>query len=61
MNWQQLREMIDGLTDEQLQLNVTVWDMENAEYYPAEVFLINEPCDILDADHPFIGFNFENL
>ena len=38
-----------------LSQSVTVWDMEEGEYYPVEMFDTCEADDILDAGHSFLG------
>ena len=38
-----------------LQESVTVWDMDEGEYYPGQCLETAEATDILDEGHLFIG------
>ena len=38
-----------------LQESITVWDMDEGEYYPGECLEIAEATDILDEGQLFIG------
>ena len=58
MNWGELIEYayeksIDDVNF--LQESVTVWDMDEGEYYPGECLETGEATDILDEGHLFIG------
>ena len=46
-------------TDEsdQLDKDVTVYDVQNEEYYRVDDFDKTESVDVLEADHPFFVFN----
>ena len=47
---------LESTADNRLYDNVTVWDMEEGEYYPSELLAIEESDGILDAGHLFFGF-----
>ena len=57
------RELLDFLksleqnADNRLEDNVTVWDMEQGEYYPAGLLTMEDSDGIMDAGHMFLGFN----
>ena len=58
MNWGELLEYLyeKSIDDVNfLQEAVTVWDMDEGEYYPVEMFDTCEADDILDAGHSFLG------
>ena len=49
-------KVMEADSDDRLQDDVTVWDMEEGEYYPAELLEIDGSDGILDAGHMFFGF-----
>ena len=44
-----------------LQESITVWDMDEGEYYPAECLETAEATDILDEGHLFIRIKGEQM
>ena len=59
MTYEELLEYLKSLesnADNRLYDNVTVWDMEEGEYYPADLLEIDESDGIIDAGHLFFGF-----
>jgi len=59
VNYEELLEFLKSLesnADNRLYDNVTVWDMEEGEYYPAELLEIADSDGIIDAGHLFFGF-----
>ena len=62
MTYEELLEFLSGLQaagDLRLQDNITIWDIEQGEYYPAQLLEFSGEDDILDSGHLFIGFNME--
>ena len=49
-------KVMEADSDDRLQDDITVWDMEEGEYYPAELLEIDGSDGILDAGHMFFGF-----
>ena len=59
VNYGELLEFLKSLesnADNRLYDTVAVWDMEEGEYYPAELLEIDGSDGILDAGHMFFGF-----
>ena len=54
--YRQLKAVLNTLTDEQLEANVTVKDIPGDEYYGVCGFGFEEEDDVLDKGHPFIRF-----
>jgi hypothetical protein len=52
MTHRELLEKLDELSEEQLDLDVTVYDSFNQEYYPLESVEVCEEDDVLDSGHP---------
>ena len=44
-----------------LQESVTIWDVDEGEYYPGECVEIAEATDILDEGHLFIRIKGEQM
>ena len=58
MIWGELLKLIHEKRENDchfLSQSVTVWDMDEGEYYPVEMFDTCEADDILDAGHSFLG------
>ena len=59
MTYEELLTYLKGMeadSDDRLQDDITVWNMEEGEYYPAELLEIDGSDGILDAGHMFFGF-----
>jgi len=54
MTYKQLLQKLKNLNDEQLNMDVTVYQSEYDEYFPANDFFINENSNVLDIKHPYI-------
>lgn len=54
MTYKQLAEEIAKLSDEQKNMDVTVYLNEQDEYYPAEVLGIAVDDGVLDENHPVL-------
>ena len=62
MTWNDLYMVIHekGLADQNfMHDNVTVYDAEEGEFYPADTIAFEESDDIIDAGHMFISINAE--
>ena len=60
MTYKELLDFLKSLeqnADNRLEDNVTVWDMEQGEYYPAGLLTMEDSDGIMDAGHMFLGFN----
>ena len=60
MTYKELLDFLKSLeqnADNRLGDNVTAWDMEMGEYYPAGLLTIEESDGIMEAGHLFLGFN----
>lgn len=55
MTYRELLEQLQKLSPEQLGQDVTVYDFDGAEFYPAS-FLPSVHTDVLDEEHPVIKF-----
>lgn len=56
MTYRNLLESLKDLSPEQLDMDVTVFDGENDEFYPVISFDITTETDVLDDNHPFVIF-----
>ncbi len=55
MTWQELHRLIENMTDEQKQTDVTVYGTESTEFFSARELMTNQGLfDELDPEHPFI-------
>jgi len=56
MTYRELRIFLDGLTDEQLWMDLTVYDNEEDEFYGCyeSELNINESDSTLDIGHPYL-------
>ena len=62
MTWGELLEVLHENFlhgDKDLDDNVTVYNAEEGEFYPADTIEFTESDDILDAGHMFISINAE--
>lgn len=49
-----LLKFLQELTEEQLDMNVSIYDQQSDEYYPAKDVDITVESDVLDEGHPVI-------
>ena len=64
MNWGELFEYLYERTINDtnfLQESVTIWDVDEGEYYPGEGVEIAEATDVLDEGHLFIRIKGEQM
>ena len=56
MTWNQLKNKIDMMTEEQKNTSVTVYDNEIDEFFPVidNIMFSPEEDDVLDAHHPYL-------
>jgi len=54
MTYKELLERLKGLSEEQLNCDVTVYDDYGDEYHGWVEFGIVEETDVLDKDHPIL-------
>lgn len=56
MTYLELKKMIESLSPEQQNMDVTVYDWNLEQYFPAEEFLISDESfnDCLDNGHPYL-------
>tara|TARA_X000001388_G_scaffold66086_1_gene52798 strand:+ start:86 stop:283 length:198 start_codon:yes stop_codon:yes gene_type:complete len=55
--YRQLLEALWELTEEQLDLNVTIYDFQNEEYYPLNYTSTTVGDDVVDDEHPVLIIN----
>ena len=55
--YRQLLEALSELSQEELDMNVSIYDSTNEEYYPLNYTAKTEVDDVLDADHPIMVVN----
>lgn len=53
MTYRELRDKLDELTDEQLDCDVTVHDLDD-EYFPISSLETYDTEGVLDDNHPFL-------
>jgi hypothetical protein len=57
MTYQNLLEILQTLTLEQLKMDVAIYDIGNDEFCPMNGFhFSNETTQVLDPEHPYISF-----
>lgn len=56
MTYRELLESLSLLTEVQLDMNVSIRDVYQDEYYPATNFYVETETDVLDENHPVITF-----
>ena len=64
MNWGELFEYLYERTINDtnfLQESVTIWDVDEGEYYPGECVEIDDATDVLDEGHLFIRIKGEQM
>lgn len=57
MTYQQLLDILQTLTHEQLKANLSIYDPTIDEYYTVSGFGITNEDEVLDKDHPYIILN----
>lgn len=55
--YRQLLEALQELSQEELDMHVSIYDATNEEYYPLNYTSKTEVDDVLDADHPIMVIN----
>ena len=58
MTWKELKEAIEELTEEQQNMDVSVYLEETDEYIPMSGLGVTLEDDVLDEDSPFIIIDF---
>lgn len=56
MTYQELLDYLQSLSEEQKQMDVTVYSQEFDEYHGVLGVFTNEEDDVLDAQHPYLAF-----
>jgi hypothetical protein len=57
MTYQNLLEILQTLTLEQLKMDVSIYDIGNDEFCPMNGFHFSDKTvDVLDPEHPYISF-----
>jgi hypothetical protein len=57
MTYQNLLEILQTLTLEQLKMDVSIYDIANDEFYPMNSFHFSDnTTQVLDTDHPYVSF-----
>jgi len=55
MTYRELHQRINDLDDDQLAMNVTVYDSYRDEFWSVDRFVpLNTDNDVLDAEHPYV-------
>lgn len=54
MTYKQMLSFINELSDEQLEMDVTVYLETDDEFFPVLDFAVTDETDVLDTDHPYI-------
>lgn len=56
MTYRELFACLAALSDEQLNMDVTIRDVQEDEYFAASSFKIETETDVLGENHPVINF-----
>lgn len=57
MTYKNLLEILQTLTLEQLNMDVSIYDIGDDEFYSMEGFhFTDKTVDVLDPDHPYLSF-----
>lgn len=57
MTYQNLLEILQTLTLDQLKMDVSIYDIGDDEFYPMNGFhFADKTVDVLDSDHPYVSF-----
>lgn len=54
VTYRELIERLKGLTEEQLDMDLTIWNREEDECFPSNFLVINH--ESLDDDHPVLYY-----
>jgi len=55
MTYNQLKNLLSSLTEEQLNMDVTIHALDADEFYPIPSFIISDDSnDVLDNNHPYL-------
>jgi hypothetical protein len=57
LTWRQILNRLNQLTEEQLDMEATVYDHWEEEYYPINDLDVADCTDVLDEMTPFIVYN----
>lgn len=57
MTYQNLLEILQTLTLQQLKMDVSIYDISYDEFFPMHRFhFADNTVDVLDPDHPYLSF-----
>jgi len=56
MTYRELLENLKNLSENQLDMDVSVRDVQTDEYFSGSSFVITDETDVLDENHPVIHF-----
>lgn len=56
MTYRELQAVLSGLTDEELDCDMVVHDMDGDEYHPVAGVGVDDTSDVLDAGHPYLFY-----
>lgn len=57
MTYRELMNLLKTLSYEQLQMDVSIYDIGNDEFYPMEgLHFTDDTTDVLDPEHPYLSF-----
>lgn len=54
MTYKELLDLLNELDEEQLNMDVTIYDTEEDEFFKSAGFNITDETDILDENHPYL-------
>ena len=55
MTYQELKEKLETLSPEQLNMDVIVYEIGSDEYYGVGIFNVTQHNDVLDENHPYLA------
>ena len=56
MTYRELLENLKNLSENQLDMDVSVRDVQTDEHFSGSSFVITDETDVLDENHPVINF-----
>ena len=60
MKYRDLKKALETLTEEQLDCDLTLYDPNEQEYYPADLKMeVTKDTDVLDKGHPFLDITWK--
>ena len=59
ITYRKLAEIINTFTEDQKDLDVSVYNIDEDEFYSADCVGLSEEDDVLEKDHPYIVFPHE--